>query len=60
MPFRATRRQIEYVFFMDFIGHIADAAMIRAVRDAEETCAVEFLGSYPAAEMPQAALGPVE
>jgi chorismate mutase/prephenate dehydratase len=59
MPFRATRRQIEYVFFMDFIGHIADEAMIRAVREAEETSAVEFLGSYPAGEMPQAALGPV-
>ncbi|MBW3622806.1 MAG: hypothetical protein KY468_05280 [Armatimonadetes bacterium] len=60
MPFRATRRQIEYVFFMDFIGHIADDAMIRAVREAEETCAVEYLGSYPCGEMPQAALGPVE
>lgn len=60
MPFRATRRQIEYVFFMDFIGHIADDAMIRAVREAEETSAVEYLGSYPSAEMPQAVLGPVE
>jgi prephenate dehydratase len=60
MPFRATRRQIEYVFFMDFIGHIADENMIRAVREAEETCAVEFLGSYPCAEMPQAVLGPTE
>ncbi len=58
MPFRATRRQIEYVFFMDFIGHIADDAMVRAVREAEETCAVEFLGSYLCAEMPQAVLGP--
>jgi chorismate mutase/prephenate dehydratase len=60
MPFRATRRQIEYVFFMDFIGHIADENMIRAVREAEETCAVEFLGSYPCGEMPQAVLGPTE
>jgi chorismate mutase/prephenate dehydratase len=60
MPFRATRRQIEYVFFMDFMGHIADEAMIRAVREAEETCAVEYLGSYLAGEMPQAALGPPE
>jgi chorismate mutase/prephenate dehydratase len=58
MPFRATRRQIEYVFFMDFIGHIADESMIRAVREAEETCAVEYLGSYPCGEMPQAVLGP--
>jgi chorismate mutase/prephenate dehydratase len=60
MPFRATRRQIEYVFFMDFIGHIADEPMVRAVREAEETCTVEYLGSYPSGEMPQAVLGPSE
>ena len=53
MPFRATRGQIEYVFFMDFAGHFADDAMRKAVHEAEETCVIDFLGSYPCAEMPR-------
>ncbi len=41
----------EYVFFVDFEGHVSDEHVAAAIVDLREACSlVKVLGSYPAAE----------
>ncbi len=45
------KRPWEYVFFVDFVGHIGDRNVKLAIRELEEKCVFyKFLGSYPAAK----------
>ncbi len=48
---RPSRQQSwEYVFFVDFLGHVTDANCARAIEELRLHCAfVEVLGSYPRA-----------
>lgn len=45
------QRPWEYVFFVDFVGHIDDKNVKKAIKELEELCVnYKFLGSYPKAE----------
>ncbi len=45
------KRPWEYVFFVDFIGHIEDKNVKKAIAELEKLCTFyKFLGSYPRAE----------
>jgi len=44
------RKAWEYYFFIDFIGHINDGNVVKALRELQKQCLfVEHLGSYPRA-----------
>ncbi|MCS7151413.1 MAG: prephenate dehydratase [Endomicrobia bacterium] len=45
------QRPWEYVFFVDFVGHINDKNVKKAISELEKLCVnYKFLGSYPRAE----------
>jgi chorismate mutase/prephenate dehydratase len=51
-PARATSQQQEYVFFVDFEGHVDDPKVKRALNALQEHCeSVTVLGSYPLAKV---------
>ncbi|HKL22445.1 MAG TPA: ACT domain-containing protein, partial [Tichowtungia sp.] len=44
----------QYVFFVDFEGHVDDPKVKAALKDLEEHCAVlNILGSYPRVTVPE-------
>jgi chorismate mutase/prephenate dehydratase len=49
---RPSRAQLwEYVFFVDFLGHVTDPLVAAALEDLRQTCLnLKVLGSYPAAD----------
>jgi len=49
---RPTRKKAwEYIFFIDFIGHISDPNIAKALKEIEANCGfVKVLGSYPRAD----------
>jgi chorismate mutase/prephenate dehydratase len=50
--FPARTAQSEYIFFVDFDGHMDDAKPAKALKALQERCEeVTVLGSYPAAEV---------
>ncbi|MCX7910567.1 MAG: prephenate dehydratase [Endomicrobia bacterium] len=45
------QRPWEYVFFVDFLGHIEDKKVKKAIKELEKLCVYyKFLGSYPKAD----------
>ena len=47
------RRAWEYYFFVDFLGHVAETRVARALREMEKGCSMlKLLGSYAAADLP--------
>jgi chorismate mutase/prephenate dehydratase len=47
----STRKNWEYIFFVDLHGHCEDEAVIDALKELEEHCTfVKILGSYPSLE----------
>src|SRR5262249_53560228 len=50
--FPARTAQSEYIFFVDFDGHVDDTKIAKALKALQERCEeVTILGSYPAAEV---------
>lgn len=49
---RPTKRKAwEYVFFIDFLGHVSDGKVQKALKELEKSCSlIKILGSYPKAE----------
>lgn len=49
---RPTKKKAwEYIFFVDFVGHIAESKVKKALRELEEQCLyLKILGSYPRGE----------
>ncbi len=44
------KRAWEYYFFVDFLGHVEDSSVARALGELEKNCTLlKLLGSYPAA-----------
>jgi chorismate mutase/prephenate dehydratase len=50
--FPARAAKAEYIFFVDFDGHLEDAKVAKALKALQERCEeVTILGSFPAAEV---------
>jgi chorismate mutase/prephenate dehydratase len=50
--FPARTAKAEYIFFVDFDGHLEDAKIAKALKSLQERCEeVTVLGSFPAAEV---------
>src|SRR5205807_1951841 len=50
--FPARTAQAEYIFFVDFDGHVEDTKVSKAIKALQERCEeVTVLGSYPVAEV---------
>lgn len=49
---RPTKKKAwEYVFFIDFLGHVSDKKVQKALKGLEKSCSmIKVLGSYPKAE----------